>query len=647
MSGIVGLWNLDGGPVNPAILARMSAALAHRGPDGEGHRLEGPVGLACRHLWVTPEEVGETQPLVGRTGAVLVMDGRLDNRDELLPALELPRSASDASCVLAAYETWGERFAERLNGELTLAIFDPKAQRLLVARDSIGIRPLYYFRSDRLFAFASEIKGLLAHPDIPARPDNEGLADYLLLGNRPIDRQDVTCFAGISAVVPAHIVVATPEGLAARRYWDFDTGRSLRLASYDEYVEAFRETFAEAIRRRTRAAHPVTVSVSGGLDSSSIFCQAETLRRAGGTPTPGVIGISFVGAEGTAADEQQYLRDMEREYGVSIARIPYEPLLGVVGAAEEQVGAIEAPFLDHMWAVTCAVRSQARAAGSRMLLSGHWGDQILFSSGYLVDLALRLRLVAWLRHTRNYEEYFGREGARALKRWFVLDLLRYKVPRALVPPLKALRRWIFRPERPKPWYADSFRRQALRFANQPAWIGAGFHSAQARSLYLEARGTYPVHCMEWNNKIGAMHGLDTSFPFLDRDLIAFMMAVPGDVQNHDGVPRALLRDAMRGVLPEPVRARTWKADFSWAANTGMIRDLQQIEAHISHSSAAVRAGYVNEARLAAAMPGLVAELEGPECQAMWDLVDLFGLEIWLRLFLKVEAGASTGRVPEH
>jgi asparagine synthase (glutamine-hydrolysing) len=637
MSGIVGLWNLDGRPADAGILATMSAALAHRGPDGEGHRLDGPVGLACRHLWVTPEEVGETQPLVGRTGAILVMDGRLDNRDEILSALELPRSASDAACVLAAYETWGEQFAERLNGELTLAIFDPRRHRLLVARDSIGIRPLYYFRSDRLFAFATEIKGLLVHPDVPARPDDDGLADYLLLGNRPIDRQDVTCFAGISAVVPAHLLVVTPQGLAARRYWDFDTGRSLRLGSYDDYVEAFRERFVEAIRRRTRAARPVTVSVSGGLDSSSIFCQAETLRRAGGTPTPGVLGISYVGAEGTAADEQQYLRDIEQKYAVSIARIPYEPLLGVVGDAEQQARAIEAPFLDHMWAVTCAVRSQARAEGSRVLLSGHWGDQMLFSSAYLVDLVRRFRLVEFRRHTRTWEEYLGQDGTRALVRYFVLDLVRSAVPHALVPPLKWLRRRIFRPERPKPWFSDSFRRSALRFANQPAWVGAGFHSAQARSLYLETRGTYPVHCMEWNNKVGALHGLDTTFPFLDRDLIAFLMAVPGDIQNHDGVPRALLRDAMRGVLPEPVRARKWKTDFSWAANEGMVRDLRQIRAHISGASAAVRAGYVDEGRLAAALPGLVAELQGPECQAMWDLVDLFGLETWLRLFLKVEA----------
>src|SRR5258708_30186858 len=124
MSGIVGLWNLDGRPVDPLLLSRMSATLSHRGPDGEGRRVDGAVGFACRHLWITREEIGEVQPLVGRAGARLVMDGRIDNRDELLPALRLAPNSSDAAYALAPYETWCEQFAERLNSDFTLAIFD-------------------------------------------------------------------------------------------------------------------------------------------------------------------------------------------------------------------------------------------------------------------------------------------------------------------------------------------------------------------------------------------------------------------------------------------------------------------------------------------------------------------------------------------
>jgi len=632
VSGIVGFFNRDARPADDGVLARMSAALGHRGPDGEGRRLAGAAALAHQHLWATPEEVGEVQPLVGASGAVLVMDGRLDNRDELLGALRLPPTASDAACALAAYETWGAAFPEHLNGDFAIAVYDAPRHRLLLVRDPIGVRPLYYCRSGGLVAFASEIKALLAHPAIPAVPDDEGLADYMLVASRPIERQDITCFAGISAVVPAHRVVVTAERLTAERYWDFDRSRELHLRSFGEYVEAFRERFVVAVRRRSRAAHHVAVSVSGGLDSSSIWCQAETLRRAGQVVAPGVIGVSYVGAEGTAADEQRYLREIEQAYGVSFDRIPIEPLLGVVEGAEAQVGAVEAPFADYMWGVTRAVHARARQAGSRVLLSGHWGDQVLFSPEYLADLVRRLAVRQVLRHTRTYERYFGAGETRVLKRRLALDVARQFVPRALVPLLKALRRSIAPPERPRPWFSDSFRRRALRFANRPVEIGGGFHSVHARTVYLEARSKYHVHCMEWNNKCAALHGLDAAFPYLDRDLLVFLMAAPGEVQNRDGVPRALLREAMQGVLPESLRARTWKADFTAAANRGLGRELEQVAARLSHGSLAARFGYLDEDRLTAALPSVAAELEGPDCLGTWDLTDLFALEVWLQVF---------------
>jgi asparagine synthase (glutamine-hydrolysing) len=633
MSGIVGILSFDARPVDDALLARMSATLRHRGPDGEGRRVVGSTGFAWQHLWVTPEETGEVQPLVGHTGAMLVMDGRLDNRDELLRALELPRASSDAGCVLAAYEAWGEEFAERLNGDFALAVFDPRQPRLLLARDAIGLRPLYYHTSERFFAFASEIKALLAHPEIPARPDDEGLADYLFLASRPIERQDVTCFAGVRSVEPAHRIVVTPERLTAQRYWDFDRARALRLRSFGEYVEAFHDRFAEAVRRRARARSAVAVSMSGGLDSSSLWCQAETDRRAGRVAAPSVIGVHYFGAEGSEADEQRYLREIERSYTVSFERFPMEPLLGVVRGAEEQVRANEAPLVDYLWGPTREVYLRARESGARVLFSGHWGDEMLFSSAYLVDLFGRFAFRQILRHAGTYARFFDAGETRVMRRRFVLDVARHYVPRAVAPLLKALHRGIAPPERPRPWFSDSFRRWALRFANRPVDLGDGFHSEHARSLYLEARSKYHVHCMEWNNKCAALHGLDAAFPFLDRDLIGFLMAVPGEVQNRDGVPRALLREGMAGILPEPVRARTWKSDFSATMNRGISQDLGQVSARLRQGSLAARLGYLDERRLAGALPGLAAEVEGPACVGAWDLADLFALEVWLQVFL--------------
>ena len=640
MSGIVGVWNLNGHPLDPAVLSRMSGSLQLRGPDGESRQVAGSIGLAHQHSWVTPEETGEVQPLVGRAGVMLAMDGRLDNRDELLPALGLPKTASDAACLLAAYGVWKERFAERLNGDFAVAVFDAARQQLLLIRDSIGVRPLYYYRDERLFVFASEIKALLAHPDVPVRPDDEGLADYMLLGARPLDRQDITCFAGISAVVPAHLVIITPDGVVTQRYWDFDPGHAIRLGSFDEYAEAFRERFAEAVRRRTRSNRPVAVSVSGGLDSSSIFCQAEALRRAGATHCSAIAGLSYTGAEGTDADERRYLLEIEREYTIGIERFPIEPLVGLMRGAHEQIRTIEAPFLDYTWGVTTELHGRAAARGARILLSGHWGDQVLFSSAYLVDLFRRLAWGEVRRHLHEYARYFGATEARGLARRFAVDVVRHHVPPRLRPPLKWIRRRLLGVQRPKSCFSDAFRRRALRFADRPATIGEGFDSAQARSIYLEARSKYHVQCMEWNNKISALYGLDAAFPFLDRDLLAFLMAVPGEIQNRNGVPRALLREAMRGVLPEPVRTRTWKADFSSVVNSGVAQDASMLARALSPESLGVRLGYLDAVRLAPEVARLSGNLVGLDCLNSWDLADLFGLEMWLQVFLD-PAGRTT------
>jgi asparagine synthase (glutamine-hydrolysing) len=635
MNGIAGVWSREGRPIDRRVVGMMSEKLHHRGRDGEHIHLSGTAGLACQHSWVTPEEQGEHQPLVGASGAVLVLDGRIDNRDELIAALGLETSASDARCVLAAYETWGEGFAARLNGDFALAIFDTRADRFILARDALGVRPLYYAHTPRLFAFGSEIKALLAHPDIPALPDDEGVADFMLVGARPLDRQDLTCFRGISAVVPAHLVVVTRQTLTARRYWNFETRRRLRLNTFDEYVEAFHERFTVAIKRRLRSAFPVAFSVSGGLDSSSIFCAAETLRRNGRLIAPSMMGLSYV-SDRADSDEQPFLRDIEARFGISFDRFTIEERTGLVSGAKEQVAAIEAPFVDYMWGVTRELHTRAAAAGARSMVSGHWGDQMLFSSAYLIDL---LRRGAWpsiWRHTREYGRYFGDEETTRRRRLLLVDAARYLVPRAVAPPLKWLRMKLFAPPRPRTWFAPSFLASALRHQFKLATLDGPFHSAHARAIYIEARSKYQVQCMEWNAKVGALHGLEASFPFLDRDLIAFLMAIPGEVYARDGVPRALLRESMRGTLPDSIRTRTWKSDFSAFVSEGLTEDSDAILRTLTSDCLGVRFGYLDRDRLTPELTRLAEVLNDADCTDSWDMADTYGLEMWLRVFLNEE-----------
>jgi asparagine synthase (glutamine-hydrolysing) len=640
LSGIVGVWNRDGSPLGAAVVHAMNQTLSHRGPDGSDVTVAETVGFAHQHLWVTLEEIGERQPILNGRGVMLAFDGRLDNRDELNRLLDLSARASDAACVLEAYQQWDEHFVERLAGDFALGLFDGTLRRLILARDPIGVRPLYFHVSPRFVAFASEIKALLAHPDIPARPDDEGIADALMIRVRPVEGLGLTCFAGVGALPPSHMFVVTPSDARRRKYWDFDGSARLELKSFDQYAEAFRDRFATAVRRRTRSAFPVAVSVSGGLDSSSIFCQAEALRRRDPAMCSEVVGVSYVGVGGTA-DERVFLESIEREYGVQVLRLALSDHLGLVEGSDRQLWHVETPNLDYLWKARVAIGQTMRARGARVLLSGHWGDQMLFSTGYLVDLARRGRWIEVARHLREYRRWLGAEEATVHARRFVPELARTFVPDALRAPLKRLkRRWIER--EPRPWLASRFVESARGAANVPIRLDLRFHGTHARRLYLEARSAYHVQCMEWNNKAAAMDGHDHAFPFLDRDLVALLLAMPGTMQNRGGVPRAILREAMRGVLPEDVRARTWKGDFSDAVNLGVSRDFAAIAGLLTRDGQAVARGYFDPDGLDRAVATRRPPAPGDDCLDSWDLADAFGFELWLRVFFAHDSSGQAG-----
>jgi asparagine synthase (glutamine-hydrolysing) len=271
----------------------------------------------------------------------------------------------------------------------------------------------------------------------------------------------------------------------------------------------------------------------------------------------------------------------------------------------------------------------ARQRGARVMLTGHWADQVLFPQAYLVDLFRQLRWREIASHLREFCRWMTDTDPRYFNRRFWLDLVKYHVPKALVPYLRQLRAG-----RPPAWYAGSIRRLARRHVPRQPILGTYLPSAHARSLYEEVRSSYQVRCMEWNNKTASMHGLDLTFPFLDRDLLSFLMSIPGEVQSWKGVPKGLLREAMRGILPDPIVNRTWKADFTQIVNEGMLLDYPQLIGCLASESAAVRWGYLEADALTALLPKFKSQLQSRTAEAAWALSDLLGLELWLRVFFE-------------
>ena len=624
MSSIFGCWHLDGSRLKKDALQTFLAsapispevekALTWRGDS---------VGFGCHSSDRSSLSVGERGPSI-----VSVFDGRLDNRDELLLAMPggsfLHSHSSDADCVRATYEEYGESFAERIEGDFTCAVFDPRANRVLIARDRLGVRPLCFTSLNGTFLFASDAKSLLGWPGVSARPDDAMMADFVLQFVA-LDSQNRTFFHNIHSLPPAHVLTVTPRGTTTRRYFEFDTGRRTRFSTFPEYVDAFHQTVVKSVRNRLRQKRPVAISVSGGLDSSYIFAIASRLMHEGTAHCPSLFALNYQGAPQSASDEECFVRALEQACEATIERIPQRA--GFMEFATDEVRHAESPLTEALASQRQAMYRRARERGAGRLLTGHWGDQVLFESSYLVDLC---RSGRW--HTvRSHATAWG-VTRRGLVARCARDLTARHLPSPCLRAVRHVRRRAEGAWRAE-WYTDRFRK-LLRHRFEAARLPRPRGSSHAWAIYQQARRVYHVQCLEWNCRVAAMRGLDVAFPYLDCDLVQFLMSIPGDIQSHAGVPRGLMRAAMRGLVPDAIVDRRGKGEFTHLANRSIELDFEQITDVLGSSSLAVQYGYVDGPVLWRLLAEWRQNIRASE-NAIWAnrLLELCGMELWLRQFL--------------
>jgi asparagine synthase (glutamine-hydrolysing) len=298
---------------------------------------------------------------------------------------------------------------------------------------------------------------------------------------------------------------------------------------------------------------------------------------------------------------------------------------------------VEAPWLDGQWNTTVEFMDWLRQAGVRAMMTGNWADELLFPQAYLVDLSRRLRWREVSRHLRQFGEWMSDADDRYFRRRFILDLIKFHLPTPLLPLA-----YRARVKRGVPWYSTDFRRRGYRRAWRLRRDLRSRGSAHFRSLYAEARSAHHVMCLEWNDRVAAMHGLEITYPFFDRDLVAFLMSVPGEIVSHEGVPKALLREAMRGRMPESIRERRWKANFLGSINQGLIWDYGRILERLESFRVAGELGYVDRQALVSRLDQLEAGLGTSSDESAAAVLDLLGLELWLRVFLQPEKRPAAG-----
>lgn len=566
VSSFIAVASLDGSPAGLRVALR---APGHRA--GRGIWSEGPVCIAHHLLPSTPESLFESSPAISRDGSlVLAGDLRLDNREELARDLgcRLTTHLTDAELVLLAYECWGEACPERFLGDFAFVLQDRRRGCLFCARDQVGVRQLYYFHSERLFACATSAEALLDDARVPLAPDVGALVLSL------VDRfpaPDRTLYADIRRIAPGHCVTVGRDGLRVRRYHDWGSVQPARYADRAEATERFQELFERAVRRRLRSVGPIGATLSGGLDSAAIVCMARAAEPACDLRA---YALAF---PTLPCDEGRYIDDAASAANVSVQRFAPDcdpELLAIDGVSYPGVPA------DLTFSMTFGLLERARAQGTRVLLWGFGGDELLTSGeAYITDLVRR----------REYRAALGT----------VLERANYYSQNRLNLAFNACVR---------PFLPSALRRMSAARTPRPSWLRAAvppvpkhegrvFAGETQQRLY---RGLCSGRTLDYTlpgvDALGAAFSLDFRHPFLDRQLIEYGLSLPIE---HSALlaSKLALRDSMTGILPESIRTRFDKTGFDPLINRELQGRQAGIIASLVRESGLVQMGLVEPAAL--------------------------------------------------
>jgi asparagine synthase (glutamine-hydrolysing) len=531
----------------------MAGTLAHRGPDGEGLHVEGPVALGHRRLSIIDLTEAASEPITNEDGSLwLVFNGEIYNFRELRRELEGRhrfKSQGDGEVILHLYAERGEDAVRILDGMFAFALWDARNRKLLLARDRSGKKPLFYHDGPRLFAFASEVKALLAHPEVPAEKDEAALPLFLTYGYVPTPG---TFYRHIKSLPPGHLLVVTEKRTQGpHRYWDVcftseDTNSHGRLVPEEEAEGRFRDLLRQAVRRRLVADVPLGAFLSGGLDSSAVV--AFMAQEAEGRVKTFSIGFK----DGGPYDETAHARTVASHFGTDHKEFVVEPK--ALELVDRLVWHHDGPFGDSS-AVPTYLLAELTRRHVTVALNGDGGDEVFAGYLRLYGGAVSERVPRWAfevlraglgilpeprdrKHPLRFARRFAESGTRPLLERY----LRWNA--CFTDDLESL----LRPE----LRAHAARRRILEsFESSMGKDG----SVLARLLELNFR-TYLLDDLNVKmDRMSMAHGLETRSPFLDTAVVEFGAGLPDRLRMRLGKGKLLLRRAMKGILPPSILAR--------------------------------------------------------------------------------------------
>ncbi len=588
MCGIAGILRLDGRrPDDRAALCAMSESLIHRGPDGHGSLIRGPVRLTMRRLSIIDLEGGD-QPMSNETDTVhVVFNGEIYNYVELRESLtglgHRFRTKSDTETIVHAYEEWGDDFVNHLNGMFAIALWDERRARLVLARDRAGIKPLYVAHVNGALVFGSELKALLKSGLVPRELDYHALGQYLSLEYIPAPTSIVR---GVRKLRPGHVLTASMNRVRERAYWDLSLARSESdplPGSVDDHIHAFRDVLRRAVKQEMVSDVPVGVLLSGGIDSSTV---AALMTQATDEPVRS-FSVSF--AE-RSFDESRYARIVAAHLGTWHHELRVTPA-DLIEALPKITSIVDEPFADPSIVPTYLVSRFARER-VKVALGGDGGDEML--AGYSTLQAHRLAPLYRMLPAPFRRAIVERAAARlpASPHYMAFDFL--------------LRRFIQGADAPS-WHQHQM------------WTGALYGESKAAVLHPDVRGAtddgkFEAALAETAVASGAEHplnrilyqdfklylegdilaktdrasmatSLEARVPFLNLDMLEHLERVPVTLKLRGLTRKYILRKAVKGLLPASIITRR-KRGFGIPVAAWLNEDLRRLVYE-----------YLNEARL--------------------------------------------------
>ena len=555
MSGIFGVLRRDGGLITPFVPEIMRQAMAGREDLGCCVRLDGPVALGQMHRFSTSDAGHETMPLIDNAaGFIFSAAGRVDNRDELISDCGLriveygKTGISDGDLILHAYRKWGEDCPRRIYGDWSFAAWHPRERRLFISRDHFGNTSLYYYADPRLFAFASDRKALLVLDTGPIKMDELYLAQVLT--SWPAYHGERTIHTPIKRLPPAHCLTVTHEHLDVRQYWRLEDTPELHLPRRNDYVEAFRGLFDEAVRSRLRVSNSggaqgngdrfIAATLSGGLDSGSVtataahFLHDEGKRLSAFTSVPLSDTGIYVGKR--FGDELPFALATARHAGnVDLHQITARTI-SPVQAIRRMLEIFNEPGHaagNFFWILE--LEETARANGCRVLLTGQQGNAGISWTGDVFSQPFSLQL----------SHYGWRRWVKERAKLTLPDLFLKAYRQARVPKDYS---WC-KSSSISPDFARRLNLLEQRL-NDPA---ENPRTPQERRFQILKPGSSFGGAL--HAQMGAAHGLEIRDPTADARVLAFTISVPDHIfiDPETGMDRMLIRDSMKGRLPDEVR----------------------------------------------------------------------------------------------